>query len=194
MHTQKCPQQHQNGILLHIVAWECGECATINKGRADGLCINCHTENPCWCEILAGSAPAATAWMTCICCTLQHDIVQLANQATSVAAVPHPLTNCVLLQCFQGMLVDIVGTEVGDRWTCHAHKICSEQLVPRSKVHFQKGTIISLVNRGEKNIFLTYIAGIIMLMCKVGYLPWHFVMLTITGACKCSWSRCISPQ
>ncbi len=44
---------------LLVVAWECRECTTTNKGSPSGTCVNCRADNPHQYEILAGSAPAA---------------------------------------------------------------------------------------------------------------------------------------
>ena len=69
--------------------------------------------------------------------------------------VPCTLIDCMLLQHLQGTLFDIVGTEIGDRgWKYHTNDICSEQLVPRSKVHFWKETMTSAI--GNKVIFMRH--------------------------------------
>jgi hypothetical protein len=77
---------------LRQVAWECGECATTNRGTEQLPCSYCRAENPRRYEILAGSAPAATARARTVQVmrTEQHDIVRAASEAR-VAVVPRPV-------------------------------------------------------------------------------------------------------
>ena len=114
---------------LLVVAWECGDCTATNKGSAGGACVNCHTENPRQYEILAGSAPAATARTTYVDCAEQDNIVWSAIKNVRVAVIPRPLSNRTLvLQRLQGTLVDVVGVEKNDRGRrCYAHDVCGEQ-------------------------------------------------------------------
>ena len=74
-------------------------------------------------------------------------------------------------------MVDIVGMEIGDRGhNCHAHEVCGEQLVPRSKVHFHKETMISLLNGKEEGILTAYIVGNVKMTCMVSFLPHHLAL------------------
>ena len=117
------------------VAWECGDCTNTNQGREHLPCLYCHAKNPRRYGILAGSALAATAQMTYVMCTEQHDIIRAAT-VDHVAIVPRPIIDCALLaEHLWGTMVDIVGMEIGENGRmCHAHEVCGSQLVPGSKV------------------------------------------------------------
>ncbi len=96
---------------LRQVAWECGDCATTNRGREQLPCSYCRAENPRRYEILAGSAPAATARTVQVMRTEQHDIVRAASEAR-VVVVPRPVVDHALLaERLRGTLIDIVGTK-----------------------------------------------------------------------------------
>ena len=105
-------------LPLRQVAWECGECATTNRGteQLPSSCSYCRAENPRRYEILAGSAPAATARTVQVMRTEQHDIVRAASEAR-VAVVPRPVVDHALLaERLRGTLIDIVGTEKQREW------------------------------------------------------------------------------
>ena len=162
---------------LHQVAWECGDCATTNQGRELLPCSYCRAENPRWYEILSGSAPAATAQTTYVMRTEQHDIVRAASEAC-VAMIPRPIVDCALLaERLMGTKVDIVRTETDENGrTCHAHEVCGSQLVPGSKVRFQKETVISPTTGNEEDCLVAYVVGNGVMTCKVGYLPRHLAI------------------
>ena len=113
-HTHKhLPDIIEMPSPLRQVAWECGECATTNRGteQLPSSCSYCRAENPRRYEILAGSAPAATARTVQVMRTEQHDIVRAASEAR-VAVVPRPVVDHALLaERLRGTLIDIVGTE-----------------------------------------------------------------------------------
>ena len=74
---------------LRQVAWECGDCAATNRGREQLPCSSCRAVNPRRYEILAGSAPAATARTTYVMRSEQHVIVREAlDGADSVIPCP----------------------------------------------------------------------------------------------------------
>jgi hypothetical protein len=148
-------------LQLCQVMWECGDCATTNRGRELLPCSYCRAENPRWYEILSGSAPAATARTTYVRCTEQHDIVRAASEAC-VAVTQHPIVNSALLaERLMGTKADIVRTEMDENGrTCHAHEVCESQLVLGSKVCFQKETVISPTTPGNKeDCVVTYVVG-----------------------------------
>ena len=155
-HSHKLPPHN---IKMHSplrqVAWECGECATTNGGREQLPCLYCCAENPRQYEILLGSAPAATARTTYVMCTEQHDIVQAASEA-HVAVVPRPIDDCALLaERLRGTMINIVGTEINENGRkCHAHEVCSAQLVPGSKVRIRKETMISPTTGDEEDCLI----------------------------------------
>ena len=111
-HTHKhLPDIIEMPSPLRQVAWECGECATTNRGTEQLPCSYCRAKNPRRYEILAGSALAATARTVQVMRTEQHDIVQAASEAR-VAVVPRPVVDHALLaERLRGTLIDIVGTE-----------------------------------------------------------------------------------
>jgi hypothetical protein len=162
---------------LRQVAWECGDCATTNRGRELLPCSYSSAENPCRYEILSGSAPAATARKTYVMRTEQHDIVRAASEAR-VAVIPRPIVDRALLaERLMGTKVDIVGTETDENGrTCHAHDVCGSQLVPRSKVRIQKETVTSPTAGNEKDCLIAYIVGDGVMTCRVGYLPRHLAI------------------
>jgi hypothetical protein len=145
---------------LRQVAWECGDCATINRGSELLPCLYCRAENPCRYEILSGSATAATARMTYVMRTEQHDIVRSASEAC-VAVTLRPIVDRALLaERLMGTKVDIVGTEMDEKGrTCHTHEVCGSQLVPGSKVRFQKETVISPTMGNEEDFLVAYVVG-----------------------------------
>jgi hypothetical protein len=159
---------------LRQVAWECGDCATTNRGREQLPCSYCRAENPRRYEILAGSAPAATAWKTYVMRPEQHDIVQVLSEPC-VAVVPRPVVDCALLaERLKGMMIDIVGTETAKNGrSCHAHEVCGAQLAPGSKVRIRKETYISPTTGDEEDCLVAYVVGNGLMTCKVGYLPSH---------------------
>ena len=92
---------------LRQVAWECGDCATTNRGREQLPCSYCRAENPRRYEILAGSAPAATARTTYVMRPEQHDIVRALSEAR-VAVVPRPVVDRALLaERLKGTMIDV---------------------------------------------------------------------------------------
>ena len=159
---------------LRQVAWECGECATTNRGREQLPCSYCRAENPRRYEILAGSAPAATARTVQVMRTEQHDIVRAASEAR-VAVVPRPVVDHALLaERLRGTLIDVVGIETSENGrSCHAHEVCGAQLVPGSKVRIRKETYISPTTGDEEDCLVAYVVGNGIMTCKVGYLPRH---------------------
>ncbi len=83
----------------------------------------------------------------------------------------------MLLQRLQGTLVDVMGIKISERGrNCRKHKICGEQLVPRSKVHFWKETMISIIDGMEEDALAAYIVSDGFLTCKVGFLPRHLAL------------------
>lgn len=163
---------------LPIVAWECGDCTATNEGSVVGPCVRCHADNPRRYEILAGSAPAATARTTFVDRVEQEKIVRSATNFHRVAVIARPLPDRALLQRLQGTMVDIVGIEIGDRGrSCHAHAACGEQLVPGSKVRFRKEVMISIADGAEEVVIAAYIVGDAMITCKVGFLPRHLAIV-----------------
>jgi hypothetical protein len=165
-------------LPLRQVAWECGDCATTNRGREQLPCSYCRAENPRRYEILAGSAPAATARTTYVMCSEQHVIVREASDG-GVSVVPRPVVNQSLLaERLRGTMVDIVGTETGENGrSCHAHEVCGMQLIPGSKVRIRKETVISPTTGDEEDCLVAYVVGKGVMTCKVGYLPRHLAIL-----------------
>ncbi len=124
-HTHKHPPNNiKMPSLLRQITWECGDCTTTNRGREQLPCLYCRAENPHQYEILAGSAPAATAQTTYVMHIEQHNIVRAASE-THVAVVPCLVVDRALLtKHLQGMMIDIVGTETNENGrSCHAHKV-----------------------------------------------------------------------
>ena len=164
--------------LLHRqVAWECGDCAATNRGREQLPCSSCRAENPRRYEILAGSAPAATARTTYVMRSQQHVLVREASDG-GVSVFPRPVVNRSLLaERLRGTMVDIVGTETGENGrSCHAHEVCGMQLVPGSKVRIRKETVISPTTGDEEDCLVAYVVGNGVMTCKVGYLPRHLAI------------------
>ncbi len=159
------------------IAWECGDCATTNRGREQLPCSYCRAENPHRYEILAGSAPAATARMTYVMRTEQHDIVRAASEAR-VAVIPRPVVDpALLMERLQGTMIDIVGTETNENGrSCHAHEVCGAQLVPGSKVRIRREMYISPTTGDEEDCLVAYLVGDGVMTCKVGYLPRHLAI------------------
>ena len=103
-HTHKhLPDTIKMPSPLRQVAWECGDCATTNRGREQLPCSYCRAENPRRYEILAGSAPAATARTTYVMRPEQHDIVR----ALSEAFVPHSSSSFEHIGCVRGCVQDV---------------------------------------------------------------------------------------
>jgi hypothetical protein len=119
----------------------------------------------------------ATARTTHVDRAKQDDIVRSATGAVHhVAVIPCPLPNpALLLQHLQGTMADVVGIEKNDRghW-CHAHDVCGDQLISRSKIRIRKETMISVLDGGTEEVVITaYIVSDATMMCKVGFLPRH---------------------
>ena len=129
-------------------------------------------------EILAGSAPAATARTTYyVMRSEQHVIIREASDGR-VSVVPRPVVNRALLaERLRGTMIDIVGTETGENGrSCHAHGVCGMQLVPGSKVRICKETVISPTMGDEEDCLVAYVVGNGVMTCKVGYLPRHLAI------------------
>jgi len=174
-HTHKhLPDTIKMPSPLRQVAWECGDCATTNRGREQLPCSYCRAENPRRYEILAGSAPAATARTTYVMRPEQHDIVRALSEAR-VAVVPRPVVDRALLaERLKGTMIDIVGTETDENGrSCHAHEVCGAQLVPGSKVRIRRETYISPTTGNEEDCLVAYVVGNGVMTCKVGFLPRH---------------------
>ena len=93
---------------LRVVAWECGECATTNEGSVD---TPASTAMLIMYEILAGSAPTATAQTIYLSQTEQLNIIWLATQTQArVAVLPCPIIiiGHKIHQCLVGTLVDVL--------------------------------------------------------------------------------------
>jgi hypothetical protein len=75
------------------------------------------------------------------------------------AVIPCPYVDRVLLaERLMGTKVDIVGTETDENGrTCHAHDVCGSQLVPGSKVHVRKETVISPTMGNKEDCLVAYI-------------------------------------
>jgi hypothetical protein len=159
---------------LRQVACECGDCATTNRGREQLPCSYCRAENPRRYEILAGSAPAATARTTYVMRPEQHDIVRVLSEPR-VVFVPRPVMDRALLaERLKETMIDIVGMETAENGrSCHAHEVCGAQLDPGSKVRIRKETYISPTTRDEEDCLVAYVVGNGVMTCKVGYLPRH---------------------
>ena len=176
MHKQP-PNNIKTPSPLSQIAWECEDCTTTNQGREQLPCLYCCAENPHRYEILVGSAPAATAQTTYVMRTKQHDMVRAASEA-HVAVILHPVVDrALLIEHLQGTMIDIRGMETTkNRRSCHAHKICGTQLVPGSKVRICRETYISPTTDDEEDCLIAYLIGNRVMMCMVGYLPWHLAI------------------
>jgi hypothetical protein len=166
-------------VELPIVAWECGECASTVRALGNTPCPDCGAENPPRYEILAASAPAATANTTYVDRRDQHKIVQAASRPLAAVA-PRPIYDRVcLVERLLGTMVDIVGIEHGSRGRqCHEHTTyCGIQLVPGSKVRLRKETIIfNGTEVVEEDAVAAYVVGNGTMTCKVGFLPRHLAL------------------
>jgi hypothetical protein len=125
-------------------------------------------------------------------CTEQHGIVRAASEAR-VAVVPRPVVDRALLtERLQGTMIDIVGTETNENGrSCHAHEVCGEQLVPRSKVRIRRETYVSPTTGDEEDCLVAYVVGDGVMTCKVGYLPRHLAIRRADdyNGCMLAWSR-----
>ena len=109
-------------------------------------------------------------------CTEQHDIVWAASKA-SVAVIPHLIVDRALLAEHLMGTNDVVGTETNENGRiCHAHEVFGSQLVPGSKVHFRKETVISPTTGNEEDCLFAYVVGDGFMTCKVGYLLRHLAI------------------
>jgi hypothetical protein len=108
--------------------------------------------------------------------TEQHEIVRAASKA-SVAMIPRPIVDCALLAERLMGTNDVVGTETNENGRiCHVHEVFGSQLVPGSKVHFRKETVISPTTGNEEDCLVAYVVGDGVMTCKVGYLPRHLAI------------------
>ena len=151
---------------LRQVAWECGDCATTNRGREQLPCSSCRAVNPRRYEILAGSAPAATARTTYVMRSEQHVIVREASDGAD-SVIPCPVVDRALLaDRLRGTMIDIVGTETSENGrSCHAHEVCGMQLVPGSKVRIRKETVIYPTMGDKEDCLVAYVVGNSVMTC-----------------------------